>query len=139
MVRTPSRHPTDLELEVLKVLWRRGPFPARAVRDALAEGDAGGGAAAGRDLAVTSVVTVLNIMVRKGYLRRSRPEGVYVYAPRSSRRDVQGHLLRDLVERVFDGSAAAMVLGLLETADLDPREIESLRRLIRRKTKEAPP
>jgi len=127
MPRPSSRHPTELELEILKVLWRDGPAPVRHVRDALS---------AFRDLAYTSVTTIMNIMVRKGYLRRTKEGGRYVYSARVTERSTSRKMLSDLVDRVFDGSAVAVMLNLLETADVDEAELKQLREIIKRKTEE---
>lgn len=124
MARPASRHPTDLELEILKVLWREGASPVRDVRDALA---------GFRDLAYTSVMTIMNIMTKKGYLKRRKQGGKYVYSPKVAERSVSRRMLRDLVNRVFDGSAAAAMLNLLETADVDEGELRQLREMIKRK------
>ena len=126
MPRPASRHPTELELEILKILWEQGPLPTRDVRDALASGEAA------RALAHTSVITILNIMVDKGYLDRTRSSGAYTFSPLVKREDVSGGMLDDLVERVFSGSAASLLLSLLERADLDDEEIRRLRAMIRR-------
>ena len=129
MPRRPSRHPTELELEILKILWRQGSLPVRDVRVALAAG-------AGRDLAHTSVVTMLNIMVRKGYLRRTKQGNAYVFHPRVTEKDVTQGMLRDMVDRVFDGSAAGVMVGLLESVEIDDAELARLRKLIDRKARE---
>ena len=121
MARPSSRHPTELELEILKILWRDGPAPARHVRDALT---------GFRDLAYTSVVTIMNIMTRKGHLKRRKQGGRYVYSPTISERSVSRKMLSDLVDRVFDGSAVAVMLNLLETSDVDENELEQLREII---------
>ena len=126
MPRPASRYPTELELEILKILWERGPLPTRDIRDALASGEAA------RDLAHTSVITILNIMVDKGYLDRTKSAGAYTFSPRVKRDKVSGGMLDDLVERVFSGSAASLLLSLLERADLDDEEIRRLRAMIRR-------
>lgn len=125
MARPAAKHPTELELEILKILWRDGASLVREVREALAPR---------RPLAHTSVITVMNIMVGKGYLRRRRLRGGYEYRPLISRRDTSGRMLGDLVERVFDGSAASVVVSLLETADIDAGELKRLRELIERRT-----
>ena len=125
MARSASRHPTELELEILKVLWQGGPASVRQVREALADS---------RPLAHTSVMTIMNIMAKKGYVRRSKEGGCYVYRPRVSRTTTARRMLGDVVERVFDGSAMAVVLNLLETADLDAQELEELRALLERKS-----
>ena len=130
MARPSSRHPTDLELAILKVLWREGGLPVRAVRDHLATGDAG------RQLAHTSVITILNIMVRKGYARRTKEGNAYVFHPLASRQAVTGGMLDDLVHRVFDGSASTVMLSLLETTELENEEIHRLRRILSQRTQE---
>ena len=135
MPRTPSAHPTDLELEILKVLWRVGPGTVRAVRDALAAGVAGGPP---RELAYTSVMTVMNIMTNKGYLRRRKADGGYVYRPKAPRESTVGRMLRDLVDRAFAGSAGAAVLNLLNTSEVTPDELKALRSLIEAKEREGP-
>jgi predicted transcriptional regulator len=130
MARPTSRHPTELELEILKILWDRGALPTSGIREALAEGDSA------RDLAHTSVITILNIMVKKRYLRRTKPGAAYLFHPRVKRPEVAGGMLEDLLNRVFDGSATALMLNLLERTDLDDEEIKDLRRMIRRKARE---
>jgi BlaI family transcriptional regulator, penicillinase repressor len=128
MSRPESEHPTGLELEILKVLWAESPLPVREVRARLAE--------AGRILSHSSVITMLNIMVRKGYLRRKKDGKAFLFAPKVNKERVTGGILGDMLTRVFDGSSRAMVLNLLETADLDAEELAELRRLIGRKAKE---
>jgi len=124
MARSASRHPTELELEILKILWRDGPSNVRHVRDALA---------GFRDLAYTSVMTIMTIMARKGYVKRKKAEGGYVYRAAISAESTTRGMLRDLVDRAFDGSAAALMVNLLETGDLDAEELRRLRELINRK------
>jgi predicted transcriptional regulator len=127
MARPASKHPTELELEILKVVWRLGPASVRQVRDALA---------GFRDLAYTSVMTIMTIMTRKGYLRRTKTEGGYVYRPRITEQSTTRRMLRDLVDRAFDGSAAALMLNLLESGKVDPDELKRLRDVIDRMAEE---
>ncbi len=127
MARPPSRYPTELELEILKVVWRQGPQSGREVRDTLAQR---------RELAYTSVMTVLNIMTKKKYLRRSKSGASFVYRAVVSEKAVSRGMLGDLVDRVFDGSSSAVLVNLMEDAELNPGELEKLRKLIDRKTKE---
>jgi predicted transcriptional regulator len=129
MARSGSNYPTELELEILKILWDTSPLPVRDVRARLAQ-------QAGRPLSHSSVITMLNIMVRKGYLRRKKDGKAFLFTPQVERQSVAGGIVGDLVSRVFDGSPSAMVLNLIETADLDADEVAELRRLIARKTKE---
>jgi predicted transcriptional regulator len=116
-----------LELAILKILWRDGPRSVRQVRDALVEF---------RDLAYTSVMTILGIMNRKGYVRRSKSGGSFVYRAVLTEQAAGRGMLRDIVDRVFDGSAVAVMQHLIETGDLDADELAQVRQLINRKAKE---
>lgn len=127
MARPASKHPTELELEILKILWRDGPTNGRGVRDALAES---------RDLAYTSVMTIMDIMIKKGFLRRSKDGPTYIYHPRVTQKTTSRRMLGDLVDRVFDGSAEVAMLNLLETSDIDAEEFCKIRDLINRKLRE---
>jgi BlaI family transcriptional regulator, penicillinase repressor len=129
MPRAASEQPTELELEILKVLWHESPLPVREVRERLA-------AHADRELTHSSVITMLNIMVRKGFLRRQKEGKAFLFAPRVRKDNISGNFVGDLVSRVFDGSPQALVLNLLETADIDADELAEIRRLINRKAKE---
>lgn len=127
MTRPPSRYPTELELEILKILWCDGPSSVRQVRDALTDF---------RDLAYTSVMTIMTIMTRKGYLKRSRKGKSYTYTPLATEEETARGIVGDLVDRVFGGSAAAAVMQLLDTTDIDEAELADLRDLIDRRVKE---
>ena len=129
MPRSESSHPTELELEILKILWDESPLPVREVRARLE-------AEAGRPLAHSSVITMLNIMHRKGFLRRRKDGKAFLFSPKVEKDRVAGKMMGDLLSRVFDGSPSAMVLNLIETTDLDSDELAELRRLISRKSKE---
>lgn len=129
MARSGSDYPTELELEILKVLWDESPLPVRDVRARLDE-------RADRPLSHSSVITMLNIMVRKGYLRRRKNGKAFLFVPKVKKENVAGGIVGDLLSRVFNGSSSAMVMNLLETADLDADELAELRRLISRKEKE---
>ncbi len=129
MARPRSEYPTKLELEILKVLWDEAPLPVREVRTRLEE-------QAKRKLTHSSVITMLNIMVRKGYLRRRKQGKAFLFSPKVEKENVSGGIIGDLMARLFDGSPSAMILNLLETADIDSEELSELRKLINRKAKE---
>ena len=124
MARKKSKYPTELELEILKILWERAPRTVREVREAMAEG--------GRALAHTSLITTLNVMYEKGFVRRSKAtEGRgYTFSPKHSKEEVSQGMVGDLVDRVFGGSASAMMLSLLENEQLDAADHEALRKAI---------
>ncbi len=131
MARPSSEHPTELELQILKVLWDSEPMTVREVRDALEE--------TGRDLAHTTVITMLGTMVDKGQIEKLEPlvGKAFRFSPLLKREDVSRGMLGDLVDRVFDGSAQAVMLSLFDVKDLDEEELATLRKLLNKKMREA--
>ena len=127
MARNTSKYPTELELEILKILWRDGQATVRQVRKKLIDF---------RKLAYTSVMTMMTIMTEKGYLKRAKEGNYYVYKPQVSEQETTQGILSDIVERLFDGSAAAAMVNLLETKDIDEDEMKQLRELIKQKGRE---
>jgi len=130
MARPSSEHPTQLELELLKILWQQAPLSVQQVRELL------GQQPSGRSLTHSSVITILNIMVRKKYLKRTKQGRAYRYEPLVSEREVNRGMLGDMVDRVFDGSAKALMLELLDGSEIELDELKEIRRLINRKAKE---
>ncbi len=129
MARPKSPHPTELELEILKVLWDEAPLPVRTVRARLQS-------RAGRTLAHSSVITMLNIMHDKGFLSREKVGKSFLFSPRVQKDQIAGGFVGDLLSRMFDGNPSALVLNLLESTDLDGAELGEIRKLIARKVKE---
>ena len=121
MTRPASKHPTELELEILKILWKDSAMAVREVREALM---------GFRKLAYTSVMTIMNIMTRKGYLERVRDGRSYIYAPRVTEAETLRGMLGDMVHRAFNGSASALVMNLIRTGDIDRSELGELRKII---------
>ena len=134
MSRPPTGNPTQLELAILNILWTRQPASVREVRDALAADKENP-----RDLALTSVTTMMNIMVRKGHIQRDKPKtgGVYTYTTRIAREDTASRLLSSVINTLFKGSASAAVLNLVRSSDIDKDELKDLRKLINDKLKES--
>ena len=131
MARPAAEHPTEMELRILKILWQESPLHVRDVRQQLAD--------SGRDIAHTSVITTLNTMVRKGYLKRIKDGKAFRFAPKVVQEAVKRNMLGDMVNRVFDGSATAAMLSLFDSATVDTGELKELRRLINQKIKDQPP
>ena len=127
MARKASKFPTELELEILKIIWRGGPCAVRDVRESLTPG---------RRRAYTSVMTTMNIMVDKSYLQREKDGSAYVYAAAVTRENTLGQMLGDLKDRAFEGSTMALMVSLLEQSDVDPGELKELRQFINRRMKE---
>ncbi len=130
MAKSTRESPTELELLILKILWVDSPQTARQIRDALVIG--------GRDLAHTSVITTLQKMVDKRQLSQLDPvEGkAFRFEPLVSDQQVSRGMLGDIVERVFDGSAEAVMLSLFDVAELDDEALKSLRKAFNQKLKE---
>ena len=126
MARNASQFPTELELEILKVLWRDQPCTVREVRDALS---------ADRDLAYTTVMTVMGIMAKKKYVKRRKQKNTFVYQAIWTAEATSQGMLNDVVDRVFEGSKLAVMQQLLETSDLDDSELSEIRKLLSRRNK----
>jgi predicted transcriptional regulator len=128
MARPSSKYPTELELQILKLLWSERPLLAREVQARLAE--------SGRELAKTSVITTLNTMVNKRYLKRKKQGLALVFSPRITAETVARLVLGDVVDRVFDGSTTSVLLKLFDVKQIDEEELRELRRVIDRKLKQ---
>lgn len=120
MTRTPPR-PTEAELEILRVLWERGPSTVRQVHEALA---------AARATGYTTSLKLMQIMVDKGLVTRDESSRTHIYAPRVSQESTQRQLVTDLVDRAFGGSAADLVLRALSSHTASDEELREIRKLI---------
>jgi predicted transcriptional regulator len=121
MPRPPAQRPTDLELEILKALWGRGPSTVREVMQTLAQQ---------RPVGYTTVLKMLQIMTEKGLVVRDERQRAHVYRPRESRGKVARRLAGDLLERAFDGSTRQLLLHALEYKKATPAELAEIRRLL---------
>ena len=127
MAKAARQFPAELELKILKILWREGPLRVRDVRKHLADG--------GRSLAHSTVVTTLNTMVTKGFASREPELNAYVFQAAVSEADVSQGMLSDFVDRVFDGSAVSLLLNLVDSEQIETKEFAELRRLINKQAK----
>ena len=119
MARPKQPHPTQGELEVLQILWERGPSTVREVLEVLP-----------RERAYTSVMSLLNVMFEKGLVTRA-PEGrAFRYTADHQPDQTEGRLIGDLLDRVFSGSPTALVARLLEQAQPSEEELDEIRKLI---------
>ncbi len=121
MARTATGRPTDLELEILKVLWDRGPSTVSQVREVMA---------LTRPVAYTTVLKTLQIMTEKRLVVPDKSQRAYIYRAQESRSTVARRLVGDLLHRVLDGSTPQLVLHALAHGRAKPEELEEIRRLL---------
>lgn len=120
-MKSPSK-PSELELQVLGVLWDQGPATARDVLEALPDG---------KPRAYTTVLTVLQVMEKKGLVHHTSQGKAHVYHPRVKRQAVVGEVLRGLVRHAFGGRSSDMVQCLLDSESVNAEELAEIRRLLR--------
>jgi predicted transcriptional regulator len=120
MSRTPTR-PTEAELDILRVLWERGPSTVRHVHESLA---------ASRETGYTTTLKLMQIMAEKGLVTRDESSRTHVYSARASQETTQRQLVNDLVQRAFGGSAAELVLRALSSHKTSAEELSEIKRLI---------
>src|ERR1019366_7731548 len=108
-MRPPSKTLTDQELEIMKIVWERHTATVRDVYEALLER---------RRVAYTTVMTMMKILEHKGYLNRKQVERAYVYRPAQPKSRVIRAMVRDFVNRVFNGSAETLLVHLIEDRHL---------------------
>jgi predicted transcriptional regulator len=121
MARRKQETPTEGELEILHVLWDRGPSTVRDVLDVLNQG---------RKRAYTSVMSLLNIMADKGLVVRQPQGRAFVYRARRPRQRTLGQIVGDVLGRAFSGSAQELVAHVLEQSQPSPQELAEIRRVI---------
>jgi len=114
-----KRKPTDAELAILAILWKRGPSTVRDVADGL-----------GRDTGYTTALKLLQIMTEKGLVARDESARTHVYEAAVSADETQRHLVSDLLDRAFNGSAAQLVLQALAARKASPAELAAIRRML---------
>ncbi len=123
MPRPQARGLTERELEIMHVVWDRGPSSVSEVRDALEH--------RGLDRAHTTVATLVKILVDKGFLQAVEEGRPRLYGPTRTRDAVSGHLLGDLLDRVFRGSREQLLVQLLRQKRLSRRERQRLEEILR--------
>lgn len=110
---------TPLELRIMQVLWTAGPLPVQAVQQRL-----------GDELAYTTVQTMLNVLQRKGHVSRTLIGRAYEYRPLQNREAAMGSAVRDLLNRMFDGSVEGLVMNMLRTKQIDAAKLDELAKKI---------
>jgi len=112
---------TPLELAIMRVLWEAAPATVEGVRQRLA---------ADRDLAYTTVQTMLNVLWRKGRVKRTLEDRACRYAPVLSRKQAVSQALGDMLQSFFAGSAEDLVLSMVETRHITPRRLARVQKLL---------
>ena len=121
MARTRQKNPTPAELEVLQILWEHGPCTVREVMNLLSPK---------RPRAYTSVMSLMSIMAEKGQLNQKPKGRAFIYSVKISRDKTQSSMLKDLLNRAFDGSANSLVAHLLQDAEPNNEELDEIRKTI---------
>ncbi len=121
MPRPKEDQPTPGELEVLQVLWAKGPCTVRQVLDELIRA---------RQRAYTSVMSLLNVMTDEGLLKRKPHGRAFLYEARAPQQRTLGRMVGTLLGRAFGGSASSLVAHVLDQAEPTPAELDEIRRLI---------
>ncbi len=110
---------TPLELEIMTVLWETGAANVQTVQQQLE-----------RESAYTTVQTMLNVLHRKGKVKRTLKDRAYFYRPAISRQQVVGQTMKDIIDRLFGGSAESLVMSLVETRHLTTEKLNDLNELL---------
>jgi predicted transcriptional regulator len=121
MAKPIQPRPTDSELEILRVLWAKGPCTVREVHEELNLRKVTG---------YTTVLKFMQIMADKRLVRRNEDQRAHVYEAALPREATQGQLVRDLLDRAFSGSAAGMVMHALAAQPATREELAEIRRLL---------
>ncbi len=112
---------TKLELQIMQAIWKHGPGSVAAVQESMQQ-----------ELAYTTVQTMLNILHRKGKLKRKLKGRAFEYSAAVTESNASGHALRDLIDRMFGGSSEELVMSLIKTRQIDPKKISELSRKVER-------
>ena len=121
MTKQPLQKPTASELEILRVLWERGPSTVRDVHEELR---------VKKDLGYTTVLKLLQIMTAKGTVRRNEEQRAHVYEACQPATETKRQLVGDVLQRVFEGSASELMIHALEGRRTSKEELGELRRLL---------
>ena len=117
---------TPLELRIMQVLWSSGPLPVQAVQQKL-----------GDDLAYTTVQTMLNVLQRKGHVTRTLVGRAYEYRPVANQEAALGSAVRDLLNRMFDGSVEGLVMNMVRTKQLNSAKLAELAEIVAKAERES--
>ena len=115
MAKTSTETLTKLELQIMQVIWKLGPSNVNEVQAGLEQ-----------QLAYTTVQTMLNILQRKGKLKRKLKGRAYIYSAAETEASASGHAVRDLINRLFGGSREELVMSLIKSRQIDTEKVLEL-------------
>ena len=118
---------TEQELEIMKIVWELGTATVRDIYEALRKR---------RKIAYTTVMTMMTILQQKKHLKRKLQDRAYVYQPRQPREQVINSMVREFVNRVFDGSAQPLLVHLVEDRRVSEQDLSEITRMIKESAKE---
>lgn len=121
MPRPDSSQPTEVELQILRILWELGPSPVREIHNRLA---------ADKGTNYSTTVKMLSVMLEKGLVKRTENVRPHVYRPTISREKAGKQMLKELINKVYEGSTMSLVVQALSSTPASPEEREELRRLL---------
>ena len=121
MPRPTSAQPTEVELQILRILWQAGPSTARQIHIRLAKQ---------RETNYSTTVKMLSVMLDKGLVKRDATVRPQVYRPGSTQQRTQQRMINDLIKRAFNGSAGSLVLQAISSQKATPEELAEIRRLL---------
>jgi BlaI family transcriptional regulator, penicillinase repressor len=112
---------TPQELEIMKLVWQRGNATVRDIYEALLER---------RKIAYTTVMTMMKILETKGYLKKRRQDRAFVYRPAQPKNQIIGGMIREFIDRVFNGSAEPLLVHLVKSSRLREKDLREIVRMI---------
>ena len=121
MARPASTHPTDVELQILRILWDLGPSPVRDIHKRL-EADKGTN--------YSTTVKMLGVMLHKELVKRDEDAQPHVYRPALTREKTGKRMVRELIDKVYEGSALSLVLQALAASKASPADLAEVRKLL---------
>lgn len=128
MARRKTRTLTELELEIMRLVWGAGEVSVEDIESALEK--------SGRPLSQQSIRTMLAILLEKGYVKRRRVGRGFAYSEAVKAEQAEKRILKDLIDRLYDGSASSLVATLVSQGMVSQEDLSEARRLIRKREKE---
>ena len=122
MPRLPSSTPTEVELQILKVLWQEGPSTVRQVHNALKQE---------RDTGYSTTLKMMQVMTEKKLLVKDDSQRPQVYQPASTEQHTQTHLVDDLIQKAFRGAADQLILRAVSSQKLSSKELTEIKKVLR--------